>query len=129
MSQTDIALVRRAWNAFARGDVDAAVEAFDSQVRWHGAGEPDSEGACHSRQDAEAFIRGLLADGVSAELLDIREAGDRLVALVQMRYPASGDGQPPPHGELITVRDGKVTQMLSYPTLEDAQAAAETAGG
>ena len=98
-------------------------------MRWHGAGDPDSEGACHSRQDAEAFIRGLLADGVSAELLDIREAGDRLVALVQMRHRASEDDQPPPHGELITVRYGKVTEMLSYPTLEDAQAAAETAGG
>ncbi|CAA9420355.1 MAG: hypothetical protein AVDCRST_MAG64-2831 [uncultured Phycisphaerae bacterium] len=129
MSQTDIALVRRAWDAFARGDVDAAVEAFHPQVRWHGAGEPDGEGACHNRQDAEAFLRGLLARGVSAELLDIRQAGRRLVALVQMRHAASEDDQPPPHGELITVRDGKVTEMLSYPTLQDAQAAGSAAGG
>ena len=129
MSQTDIALVRRAWDAFARGDVDAAVEAFDPRVRWHGAGQPDSEGACHNRQDADAFIRGLLADGVTAELLDIRQAGDRVGALVQMRHGASEDDQPPPHGELITVRDGKVTEMLSYPTLHDAQAAAGAAGG
>ena len=129
MTLTDVALIRRAWDAFARGDVDAAVEAFDPQVRWHGAGDPDSQGACHSRQDAEAFLRGLLAGGVTAELLEVREAGERLVALVQMRHPASGDNQPPPHGELITVRHGKVTEMLSYPTLEDAQAAAGRAGG
>ena len=129
MSQTDIALVRRAWDAFARGDVDAAVEAFDAQVRWHAAGEPDSEGACHNRQDAEAFLRGLLAGGVSADLLHILQVGDRLVALVQMRHAASEDDEPPPHGELITVRDGKVTEMLSYPTLQDAQAAARAAGG
>ena len=129
MTVTDVALVRRAWDAFARGDVDAAAEAFDPQVRWHGAGEADSEGACRNRQDAEAFMRGLLADGVTAELLDIREAGDRLVALVQMRHAAGEDDQPPPHGELITVRNGKVTEMLSYPTLQEAQAAASAAGG
>jgi len=129
MTVTDIDLVRRAWDAFARGEVDAAVEAFDPQVRWHAGGDPDSERACRNRQDAEAFIRGLLANGVTARLLDIREAGDRLVALVQMRHAANEDDQPPPHGELITVRDGKVTETLSYPTLQDAQAAASAADG
>ena len=38
------------------------VEAFDPQVRWHGAGDPDSKGASHNRQDTEAFVGGLLAD-------------------------------------------------------------------
>lgn len=121
-------LVRRAWDAFAQGDVDAAAAAFDPHVRWHAAGEADSEGACHSRQDAEAFLRGLLAEGVSAELLEIREAGDRLVALVELRHPLGADDEPSPRGELITVRDGKVTEMLSYPTFEAAQTAAGHVG-
>ena len=129
MALTGTALVRRAWEAFARGDVDAAVAALDPQVRWHGAGDPGSEGACHDRQDAEAFMRGLLADGVTAELLEVHEAGDRIVALVQKRQPAGEDDQPPPHGELITVRDGRITEILSYPTLEEARAAAGSVDG
>ena len=120
MDEAAIALVRRTWDAFARGDVHAVLEVLHPHVHWHGAGEADSEGACHSRQDAEAFIRALLHDGVSAELLDVRAVGDRVVALVQMHHGAEPNDRPPPHGELITVRDGRITEMLSYPTVEDA---------
>ena len=39
MAASDVALLRRAWDAFARGDIDAATEVLDPQVRWHGAGD------------------------------------------------------------------------------------------
>jgi ketosteroid isomerase-like protein len=44
MSRSDVELLRRGWDAFARGDVDGAVEVLDSEVRWHAAGDPDGEG-------------------------------------------------------------------------------------
>ena len=68
--------------------------------------------------------RRALDDGLTAELLDLRDAGDRLVAVIHTHAPAEWERSPEPHGELITVRDGKVTEMVVYPTVEDAQAAA-----
>ncbi len=32
--------------------------------------------------------------------------------------------QPEPHGELVTVRDGKVTEMVAYPNVDEALVAA-----
>ena len=116
-------MLRRAWDAFTRGDADAAVAALDPHVRWYAAGDPDGAGACHNRDDAAAFIRRALADGLKAELLDIRPAGDRLVAVIHTHVPPDWDPTPEPHGELVTVRDGKVTEMVVYPTVEDALAA------
>ena len=127
-SRTDVKLVRRAWEAFARGDVSGVLTAVHPQARWHAAGDPDGEGACHDRDDVEAFLRDLLADGVTAELLDVRDAGDRVVALIQRRPPDPED-RPPPHGELITVRAGEITEIVSYPTMEDALAAAGVEDG
>jgi len=126
VTQGDVELLRHAWEAFARGDIEAATDALDPHVRWYGAGDPDGEGACHNREDAEAFIRRALAEGLTAELLDVRDAGDRLVAVVHTHAPPEWERPPQPHGELITVRDGKVIEMVVYPTVQDALAAAGT---
>ena len=124
MTRSDVELLRRAWAAFARGDVEAATEALDPHVRWYAAGEPDGEGSCANREDAAAFLRRALADGVTADLLDVRNAGDRLVAVIHTHAPPEWERSPDPHGEIITIRDGKVTEMVIYATVEDALAAA-----
>ena len=36
-------------------------------------------------------------------------------------------GEREPHGEVVTVRDGRVTEMVVYPTVEDALTAARLA--
>jgi ketosteroid isomerase-like protein len=116
----DIELLRRAWDAYARGDVDAAAAVLHPQVRWCAAEEPDAEGNCHDRDEAVSFIHRSLADGVSAEALDFRDAGDRVVVVVQTHHPPEWGEQPDPHGEVVTVREGKVVEMLVYPTVEAA---------
>lgn len=128
MTTSDIELLRGAWASFQRGDIDAATEVLDADVRWYGAGDPDAEGACHSREQARAFIGRALQDGVSTELLDIRDAGEhRYVLILQAHVPADW-GERSPHGEVVTVRDSKVTEMVVYPTVEDALTAVQLPG-
>jgi len=43
----DAKLLRGAWDAFARGDVDAAVAALDPHARWCAG---DGEGACRESE-------------------------------------------------------------------------------
>jgi hypothetical protein len=85
---------------------------------------PVLRGACHNRDEAAAFIRRALADGLTAELLDVRDAGDRLLSVIHTHAPPECERSPEPHGEVIIVRDSKVTEMVVYPTVEDALAAA-----
>jgi hypothetical protein len=93
-------------------------------VHWYGTGDQDGEGACHNREEAAAFIRRVLADGLSAELRDVREAGDRLVAVIHTHATPGWERGSEPQDELVTIRDGKVTEMVVYPTVEEALAAA-----
>ena len=87
------------------------------------SGDEDREGGCHSREEALAFIRQTLADRVTAELVDIRDAGDRVVLIIQSHTPPEWGGRPEAHGEVVTVRDGRVIEMVVYPTVDDALAA------
>ncbi|MEA2217722.1 MAG: SnoaL-like domain [Solirubrobacteraceae bacterium] len=124
MSASDVELVRRAWDAVARGDVEAAVDVLADDVRWHGAGSESPEDGCHDRDEAREFIRRTLAEGVSAEALDVRDAGDRVVVVIQAHRPPAWGPQPEPHAEVVTVRDGKVVEIVVHPTVGDALAAA-----
>jgi ketosteroid isomerase-like protein len=126
MANQDLELVRGAWEAYAAGDLEAATAALDPRVRWYAADEPDADGTCHNRDDALAFLRRARADGVSAELLDLREVGDRIVSIIQTHPPRDWGEQPPPHGEVVTVRDGKIIEMVVYPSVDEALQAART---
>ena len=123
MSDDLVGLVRCGFEAASRGDVDAIAEMLAPDVRWHGAG--DDTGGCQNRKQALRWMREAIERGVAVELLDARElSGDR-VALVLRRQPSSGDLEPPrPHGEIISFRDGLITEMVVYPTVEEALAAA-----
>jgi ketosteroid isomerase-like protein len=120
----DLELLHGAWSAFAAADLEAATAALDPHVRWYAADEPDADGSCHNRDDARAFLRRARADGVSAELLELREVGDRIVSIIQTHVPTDWGEQPPPHGEIVTVRDGKIVEMVVYPTVDGALQAA-----
>jgi ketosteroid isomerase-like protein len=127
MARADIQLVRSAWEAFAAGDLNAATAVLHPDVRWYAADEPDANGTCRNRGEALAFIQQALADGVSAELLEVREVNDRIVSIIQTHIPAEWGEQPAPHGEIVTVRDGKVVEMGVYRTVDEALVAAHEA--
>ena len=118
MAERDAELVRQLWAAVARGDVEVAVDALDADVRWYGVGDP--EGGCQNRDEARAFVRQALAEGVRAEALEVRSAGERVLVVVQTWHPAELGEQPEPHGELVTVVGGKVAEIVVFPTVADA---------
>jgi hypothetical protein len=123
MTASDVELLRGAWEKFSRGDLAAVAAVLDPGVRWHGADDPDNEDGCHNRDEAVAFIERSLADGITSKLLDIRDAGDRLVAVIEAHTPPEWEQPPDLHGEVISIRDGKVTEMVVYGTVEDALSA------
>ena len=51
MTQSNIELARRGYEAVLGGDLDTIAELLDPEVRWHG-GDPNAAGACHNRQQA-----------------------------------------------------------------------------
>jgi ketosteroid isomerase-like protein len=128
MTPSNVELVRTAWEAFADGDLHALSPLLDPEVEWHG-GDPSSPYACHNREEVLAFIvkakeRQSREGRLAAELVDVTEFGDQVVAVIR---PADRDGEL--RANLTTFRDGKVIEMVGFESPEAALAAAGRAPG
>jgi ketosteroid isomerase-like protein len=120
MSSADVELARRGFEAIKRGDLAEIGALLEEDVKWHW-GDPSAEGACRNRNQALAFMQRPGRRG-PGELIDVLDAGDRAVVITQ---PPPVDGEVPPlHAQITTFRDGKVIEMVGYPTVDAALAAA-----
>ncbi len=104
-----------------RGDIDAVRQFLDPDVTWHG-GDPTDAGACHNRDEALAFMRRAQSRRPLGELVDVIDAGDKVVVI--MRSAADGGGPADLNANLTTFRDGKAIEMVHYPDPAQALAAA-----
>jgi len=117
MSQSNVDIARRGFEAVTRGDFDAIGELLDPEVKWHG-GNPSARGACHNRDEALAFMRRARSRNPMGELVDVIDAGDRVVVVIRPHERVELQAN------LTTFRDGRVVEMVAYATPEDALAAA-----
>jgi ketosteroid isomerase-like protein len=116
---SNVELVRRGFDAAARGDLEVIGELLDPDVKWHG-GDPAS--GCRNRAQALAFMQDRALRRLG-RLIDVIDAGeDRVVVVLQ---PAGEEGAPapPPRANVTTMRDGRVVEMVAYETPEEACAA------
>jgi ketosteroid isomerase-like protein len=120
MSESNVQIARRGYEAVMRGDFEAVREFLDPAVRWH-AGGPDSQGACRNRREALEYMRRARQRRPIAELVDVVDAGDKVVVVLRSR--GSDDDEPVLSANVTTFRDGKATEMVHYPSADDAFAA------
>jgi len=122
VSESNVELARRGYEAVRRGDLDAVHEFLDPDVKWH-AGDPTAEFACHNRKQALDWMRGARERGPIGELVEVIGAGDKVVVIMRR---TGEDGQSELIANLTTFRDGKAVEMVHYPNPDDARAAAGT---
>jgi len=120
VSESNIELARRGYDAIMRGDLDSIRELLDPDVKWHG-GDP-SDG-CRNRKQALHWMREARARRGSppAELIEMVDAGDKVVVIMRR---IGEDGEPELVANITTFRDGKVIEMVHYADPEEARAAA-----
>ncbi|MGI5185273.1 nuclear transport factor 2 family protein [Dactylosporangium sp. CA-152071] len=119
---SDLALVLRAYAAFARGDIDGAVRDLAPDVDWV---EPDEfpDGGHHRGPAAVAAYLRNSYDGwgeLHSEPVAHRR-GDQIV-IVHRVWGALRDGTPASAtvADVFTVEDGKVVLMMAYADPADA---------
>jgi ketosteroid isomerase-like protein len=120
MTESNVELARRGWEAALRGDLDTVRDMLDPDVKWHG-GDPSAVGSCQNRDQALQFMRLARGRNPRAELVDFVDAGEKVVVITRGR---AGDGPAEQVANLTTFRDGKAVEMVHYPNVEDALAAA-----
>jgi uncharacterized protein len=120
MAQSNLELVRAAYAAFLRGDVDALPEYFDPDVVWHVPGRSPMAGTIEGRANVIAALTSVLAmiaDGsVRLEVHDVLASDDHVVGLISEHAERDGKGFDDNFAQVIHVKDGRVTESWNLYT-------------
>lgn len=137
MSQADVDVVRSLWDAVERGDAEAVLALYDADVVWDVSRGPlrgiTGSGVYHGHAGLSAFFRSWREawDDARYELDELIDAGEHVVTVGRQcgRGRASGiwfEGDD--QSAVWTVRNGKVTRVVWYPSREAALEAVARTG-
>jgi ketosteroid isomerase-like protein len=120
MTESNVELAHRGYEAVMRGDLDAIGEILDPDVKWH-AGDPAT--GCQNRKQTLGVMNQnwMRRGGPPGELVELIGAGDKVVVIMR-RFDDEGESELV--ANLTTFRDGKVIEMVHYSNPDDACAAA-----
>lgn len=119
-----ISVLRRAYAAFNRGDMDAALEPLDAQIEWSEPAEFPGGGTYRGLIGVKHYLtqsRAAWAE-VNSEPEQFIFAGNRIVVFVHARVRAKGsnDWQDVRLADVYTVRNGKAIQMRAFADRQEA---------
>ena len=127
MSKEDVEAFKRGLDTFNRRDVEALLEGLDPEVEWHPA-LPVLVGGEATVYRGHGGVREMLRDLYEAfdeihfEISEIRDLGDRLVAIGRSRARggASGADVESPIGFVTEFKNGKAISIRNYLDPEEA---------
>ena len=113
------ALVRR---ALAEEDVEAFAELLDPAVTWGAPGATNL--TCKSRDQVLTWYQRGRDAGVRGSVYDVEVLGDRLLVSMSVRGTESAQerGGAARRFQVITVRDGRVVDIVGFDEKADALA-------
>lgn len=129
MSQQNVEIVRRGFEAYSRRDVDGFLSFLDPQFELHSAIIGGAEGRVYRGPDG---VRQWLADSdesfveLTIELSEFRDLGERVLAFgqIQARGRESGLGLDSPTGWVCDLRGGKLVKAAGFLSRDAALQAA-----
>ncbi len=132
MSQENVEAFKRGLEAGNRGDVETLLEVLDPEVAWQSALQTllGGEATVYRGHDGiREMLRDLYEafDEIHIEISEIRDLGDRLVAIgrTHARGKESGAETESPWGCVTEYRDGRAIRIRTY---LDPNEALEAAG-
>ena len=126
MSQANVEVVRRAFQAFADRGLDAMAEFWDPDIVWRAAeGAIDDIGEMHGQVAVRRYMEDWIDtfDDYSVVVEELRDVGDDRVLSIQRvkgRAKLSGAEIELRYASVNTVRDGKALRVREYLSVEDA---------
>jgi ketosteroid isomerase-like protein len=128
MPDDNLAVFRQWIDAYRRWDVDWMVEHVTEDVEWIPL-RAATEGVFRGREGLRDFLRDTQEtfESVELEYADVRDLGDRVLAIGKLRFKGKGSGleTETPSAVIVLLRDGLVAHFKDY---GDPQAALKAAG-
>lgn len=116
----NLALVRRSYDSFERGDLDAVLADMDPEIEWHQAqGLPHGgfyKGVDQVRRNIFEPLDAEWWDEFTATPDEFLDAGEQVAVLGRYRGIAKGTGKvlDVPFVHVWTVRDGKAIRFRQF---------------
>ena len=119
MSQQDVEIVRRGYDAFNRKDISAVLDLYDPQIEWIEAGGGRSPaGIFHGPQSVANDVFATVPqnfDDFRAEPEQFIDAGEHIVVVGRFRGKAtSGATLDAPFVHVNRMRNGKVVAFQNF---------------
>jgi ketosteroid isomerase-like protein len=136
MSKENVEIVRRVYDAVARGDAETVLALYDSAVEWDFSHSPYRSFLKHDvyrgRDGLRSFIRERYEEAWQSaedELEELIGVGEQVISVITSRGRgrASGIQVEKTHAGVWTVRDGRVVRV-EWMSREDALEAAGLEG-
>ena len=128
MSQENVELVRRAFQAFNERDYESLEAAVADDVEWRFIGGfadlvgPELRGRAQVREWFTEMVESL---GSHSEIEQVHESGERLVVIVRTAGAGEASGAPATlrFGQVYSFRNGLISAVDNYYEADDALAA------
>ena len=129
MSQQNLEIVRRVWDAVRRKDTEAVLALYDEDVEYDFTRSPfQSAGLGQTAYRGHAALRSLFReryedwDQIEDHCQELLEAGDEVISVVSSRGRGreSGIEVDRTHVGVWSLRDEKVTRVRWFGTLDEA---------
>ena len=122
----NVDVVYRGYEAFNRGDIEAALEFLDPEIEWHTYIVPGPGGVVYRGHDG---VRELWADAkrIFGDFRNVPEevfeVGEQVIAHVSVEGVGARSGAPVQAriAHLYTFRDGKVLSIRSFDDRDEAR--------
>lgn len=129
MPSRNVELVRESFEAVNRGDVKWLIEHSAPDIELHGRGVTGEPVLYTGPEGIREYFRDMAESWQSFHAVpeDLREAGDRVVAIANRRLRGRGSGLEVEDkiGIVYELRDGRVIRISGYRDVAEALADAE----
>ena len=114
MAHPNEELLRRGYDAFTKGDMEAVNELFADDIVWHNAGRDQFAGDYHGKDEVFGFLAQLITftEGTyEQEVHDIVANDEHAIALVEFRARKGDDSLIGRGVQVWHVKDGKAVEF------------------
>jgi ketosteroid isomerase-like protein len=128
MSEENVEIVRRTYEAANRGDLDSANLHVHPEIEFHTYAQSPEAGVYRGKEAVQRYNQGLFEqfESIRFEIEELVDAGDRVV-VVSTQHAQPKGGQEEMNVRVIevwTIRDGLLAERRSYSTRDEALEAA-----
>ena len=103
-------VIKRGYEAFAAGDIEAVTNLFDDDIEWVQPGDSTVSGTFHGKTEVMEHLGRLAEKGLTVKLNQLIAEGDTVVAISEV----TAGGETGEDADIFTVRNGKTVRAQMH---------------